>query len=547
MPNINKIKLSGTSYDIQDLNAPSVSSVTQAQYDSLPESAKTSNTLFIITDAEAGDLSQYWTSAQTNSAITQAVSGKQDTLVSGTNIKTINNTSILGSGNIDVGTNLPISAGTGTNSLIFNNASNKASGGCSHAEGGNTQANEWYTHAEGVGTRANGYYSHAEGIQTVASGNSSHAEGSNTVANNESEHASGRYNVSNTGSTDADKTLFSVGNGTSTSARHNAFELRRNGDIFIVSGGTDIKLQDHLGGGGITSGEVQTMIDESISGKADSSSLATVATTGDYNDLTNKPTIPTVPTSNSAFTNDAGYVTSGDVQSQINGSISGKANIEDAIGVEYLQSTDGYQYINLGYVPSGTGVEIGGDVAIISYPSTAQWMTTAWIAYSGEQYESFRLIRRANEDNILYANHHTKASGQGQQIPFVFGQKYTFKFTDSEYQWGEDTYTNSGTTGTTNTGQIRLFGNGSAIGAISRIYSFYIKKDGQYVMDLIPVAKKGVGYMYDKISGQYFGNDGTGSFTLPNSLGGLSLVKLTQAEYDALSNKDSNTLYVIVN
>lgn len=38
--------------------------------------------------------------------------------------------------------------------------------------------------------------------------------------------------------------------------------------------------------------------------------LATVATTGDYDDLTNKPTIPTVPTNVSAFTNDAGYITS---------------------------------------------------------------------------------------------------------------------------------------------------------------------------------------------------------------------------------------------
>lgn len=41
---------------------------------------------------------------------------------------------------------------------------------------------------------------------------------------------------------------------------------------------------------------------------------------GDYNDLTNKPTIPTVPTNVSAFTNDAGYLTS-------HQDISGKADI----------------------------------------------------------------------------------------------------------------------------------------------------------------------------------------------------------------------------
>lgn len=42
--------------------------------------------------------------------------------------------------------------------------------------------------------------------------------------------------------------------------------------------------------------------------------LATVAITGNYNDLTNRPTIPTVPTNVSSFTNDAGYLTSADVQ-----------------------------------------------------------------------------------------------------------------------------------------------------------------------------------------------------------------------------------------
>lgn len=46
---------------------------------------------------------------------------------------------------------------------------------------------------------------------------------------------------------------------------------------------------------------------------------------GDYNDLTNKPTIPTVPTNVSAFVNDSGYQTSGDVAS----AISGKADASD--------------------------------------------------------------------------------------------------------------------------------------------------------------------------------------------------------------------------
>ncbi|MBQ3749796.1 MAG: hypothetical protein II865_00620 [Bacteroidales bacterium] len=42
--------------------------------------------------------------------------------------------------------------------------------------------------------------------------------------------------------------------------------------------------------------------------------LATVATSGSYNDLTNKPTIPTVPSNVSAFQNDAGYISSQNIQ-----------------------------------------------------------------------------------------------------------------------------------------------------------------------------------------------------------------------------------------
>ena len=127
MANINKIKLSGTTYNIQDLNATKTVELTQAQYDALPASAKTSNSLFVITDAQGADLSNYYTKSETSgateistalaskadtattytkteidNAITAATSTKQDTLVSGTNIKTINNQSILGEGNIEI-------------------------------------------------------------------------------------------------------------------------------------------------------------------------------------------------------------------------------------------------------------------------------------------------------------------------------------------------------------------------------------------------------------------------------------------------------------
>ena len=152
MANINKIRLSGTTYSIQDENATKTVELTQAEYDAL--SPKDPNVFYIITDAKAGDLSNYYTKSETDglldtkldvtaytptdlsnyytksetsgateistaleskadtattytktetdNAITAATSTKQDALVSGTNIKTINGETLLGEGNITI-------------------------------------------------------------------------------------------------------------------------------------------------------------------------------------------------------------------------------------------------------------------------------------------------------------------------------------------------------------------------------------------------------------------------------------------------------------
>ena len=142
----------------------------------------------------------------------------------------------------------------------------EAKGIYSFAEGYNTRANGYHSHAEGNSTKASGESSHAEGRNTVASGESSHAEGYNTVASgnfshaegyyttttNMSEHASGQRNIStqSTGYTDTNSSLFTIGNGDSESSRHNAFEVKKSGEIFIqkdkVNTSEMISLQDKL-------------------------------------------------------------------------------------------------------------------------------------------------------------------------------------------------------------------------------------------------------------------------------------------------------------
>ena len=70
MANINKIRLSGTTYNIEDANAPKTVELTQAQYDALVSGGTVdSNTFYIITDASGGDLSNYYTKTEVNTLL----------------------------------------------------------------------------------------------------------------------------------------------------------------------------------------------------------------------------------------------------------------------------------------------------------------------------------------------------------------------------------------------------------------------------------------------------------------------------------------------
>lgn len=51
------------------------------------------------------------------------------------------------------------------------------------------------------------------------------------------------------------------------------------------------------------------------------------------------------------------------------------------------------------------------------------------------------------------------------------------------------------------------------LGSGYRISEFSLYRNGTTLIDLVPVRIGSVGYMYDKVSGTLYGNDGTGSFT----------------------------------
>lgn len=339
---IDSIRMSGTTYAISDSGGTKVVEITQSDYDNLPTSAKTANIMYVITDAEPFDVSNYYTKDETSGAteLATAFAATQPKLSAGTNITIDENNVISAEGGggkaVSGGTNISITTGETADTINCTLPITKIQGRNSVIIGDSRST------IQGDANVAVGYQNSIIPKGSSYQPNYCLVGGEHNIVYNQSETAFGRYNnsVQNTlVGGESGTTIFSVGNGDWTSRRHNALDIRLNGDIYVADTNDTstsnywqkpmIKLQDALGGGGggIDSGTVQTMIDQSISGKTNqtdfvshsgnSSIHVTTAQTaawdaksdfsGSYNDLTDKPTIPS---KTSDLTNDSGYITS---------------------------------------------------------------------------------------------------------------------------------------------------------------------------------------------------------------------------------------------
>lgn len=69
---------------------------------------------------------------------------------------------------------------------------------------------------------------------------------------------------------------------------------------------------------------------------------------------------------------------------------------------------------------------------------------------------------------------------------------------------------------------IDIFRSRETIYSMWKLYTFKLYDAGELVRDYIPVRVGTTGYLYDKVSGELFGNQGTGDFILgPDLLGGV--------------------------
>ena len=174
--------------------------------------------------------------------------------------------------------------------------------------------------------------------------------------------------------------------------------------------------------------------------------------------------------------------------------------------ISYLQS-DTNQYIETGIIPTDT---TGIMVTLMRSNTTDTYLAgcrndgnnTRWcIGSTGNVYGGWGSVLNSFTDGgnkiTVYLN-------------YLNDRKWRSSLTSTTY--------NLSTLSFTPTNNIRLFGSAGVSGSYTKwsgkIYEVKITDGSDIIMDLIPVRKGSVGYMYDKVSKQLFGNSGTGNFTL---------------------------------
>lgn len=187
----------------------------------------------------------------------------------------------------------------------------------------------------------------------------------------------------------------------------------------------------------------------------------------------------------------------------------GKALPYDA-EVEYLESS-GTQYLNLGIIGASG----------MTFEADAMWTNLSGVQVlcgaKGSRTDSFTTM--FGKFNDFYASQFGYLGYTQIGTPDTNRHLYTSKINNSGGDVGIDGNIAKKTYGLYLADvPIYLFcrnNNGVAVDLSHvKLYSCKIKNNESFILDLIPVRVGQVGYMYDKVSGQLFGNAGTGSFIL---------------------------------
>lgn len=185
-------------------------------------------------------------------------------------------------------------------------------------------------------------------------------------------------------------------------------------------------------------------------------------------------------------------------------------DVDNLIEVEYIEST-GAQWIDTGIVPSNSVISIEMKVDSLG----ASWCS--WFSCAGTQCTACRYA----QSSLLWAE---LKGAQGR-----FDGSSIIPRTVIKIDSANNTYTKDDTTKALGgSGQITsslfLFGknggNGDATGCSKvKIYWITIEREGEKILDFLPVRFRNEiglmeGAMYDRVTGEVFRNQGTGSFII---------------------------------
>lgn len=182
--------------------------------------------------------------------------------------------------------------------------------------------------------------------------------------------------------------------------------------------------------------------------------------------------------------------------------------------IEYLQSS-GAQYINTGIKPTTNfKCEIKAQ-----YVQNNNGFDTMVGCYDGTNYGVAVGLQSTSGGNKLYVQLGTTNYALSDASTLTL-HIFTTQLANSTQSIDVDgTKSSNSFSGSVPNMNLFLFArNKSTIGNFSNAKIYYCKiwNGGNLVFDAIPVRVGSTGYMYDRVSGQLFGNLGSGSFTLGN-------------------------------
>lgn len=191
--------------------------------------------------------------------------------------------------------------------------------------------------------------------------------------------------------------------------------------------------------------------------------------------------------------------------------------------ISYIQSS-ATQYIDTNLYATSNNIEIATKVYTSSMPTKEQDIvgnqdnsTGRFVVgfSSGKQIFVYSRSSAGTETNV------TSATFSGAQT-FTIGVNYDYTNSLKYLTVNGITTSASFTRAISNSNStIKLFKSGSSTTTnyfSGRMYYFKLYQSSALVRDYVPVRVGQVGYMYDKVSRQLFGNSGTGNFTLGNDV-----------------------------